>query len=211
MALVKGLMGVNVAVFGYGLYAREQHKQGYSSNLAKFMTNMTMSVNGFKRGYYWQAITSVFTHIDPIHLLFNMATFWFMGKFLAASSCITPGRYMAIVLGSGVAGSLGYLKSQEYKSQTDRFAEHQRGLGFSGALMGVTTVAACLSPRTKVAIWGVLPVPLGVLTLCYALYDGYYLNSKNSRTAHSGHLGGTAFGLLYYFLKLRGLKIPGSL
>jgi membrane associated rhomboid family serine protease len=42
--------------------------------------------------------------------------------------------------------------------------------------------------------------------LGYAAYDGYYLNSENSRIGHAGHLGGLAFGIGYYLLRLRGLR-----
>jgi membrane associated rhomboid family serine protease len=41
----------------------------------------------------------------------------------------------------------------------------------------------------------------------YAVYDGYYLNDNKSRVGHAGHLGGLAFGIAYYLLRLRGLRV----
>lgn len=73
--------------------------------------------------------------------------------------------------------------------------------------MGLTSVAACLAPHAKFQIYGIIPVPLWGLCAAYGLYDGYYLNDNNSRIGHAGHLGGLAFGLAYYLLVLRGLKV----
>ncbi|KZM22593.1 serine-type endopeptidase [Ascochyta rabiei] len=210
MVLLKGLMGVNVAVWGYGMYARAQAKEGHPGNYFKFMQNMTMNLTEFKRGYYWQAVTSMFTHQDFFHIGANLFTFWYLGRGLAAMP-VTPGQFMFIVLGSGLSGSLLWLAQQEQKLQAGDHNIRQRGLGFSGALLGATTVLACFQPRNTVHIYGIVPVPLGLVVLGYAFYDGYYLHSENSRVAHAGHLGGLAFGLAYYFLKLRRLRFPGSL
>lgn len=210
MVLLKGLMGVNLAVWGYGIYTFAQARQGYSENYRSFMQNMTMNVTEFKNGYYWQAITSVFTHENFLHIGFNLLTFWYMGRTLAALP-VTLGQFMSIVLGSGLTGSLGWLAQQEQKQQAGGYNIRQRGLGFSGAVLGTLTVVACFQPRAKVYIYGILPLPLGLVALGYAAYDGYYLNSENTHTAHAGHLGGLAFGLAYYFLKLRKLQFPGSL
>jgi membrane associated rhomboid family serine protease len=44
------------------------------------------------------------------------------------------------------------------------------------------------------------------LAVGYGVYDGYYLNDNKSRIGHAGHLGGAAFGFLYYIWRLRGLR-----
>lgn len=210
MALLKGLMGVNVAIWGYGMYAWGQAKEGHPANYVKFMQNMTMNITEFKNGYYWQAITAAFTHKDFFHIAANLFTFWYMGRGLAGMP-VTPGQFMVIIFGSALSGSLFWLWQQDQKLKMGGADIRQRGMGFSGALLGAVSVLACLQPRSKVFIYGVVPVPLGILALGYAFYDGYYLNSQNTRTAHAGHVGGMAFGVAYYFLKLRGLRLPGSL
>jgi membrane associated rhomboid family serine protease len=209
MFLVKGLVGINVAVFGYSIYATEQAKQGYMENFRKYYQNMTMSLRDVKNGYYWQTITCVFAHSGLMHIAFNMLTFWSLGGALAALP-VTPGQFMLIVFGSGLAGSLLWLGQENMKEQAGAVSR-QRAMGFSGALIGAVTVVACFMPRNQVSLFGVVPVPLWLLTVGYAAYDGYYLNSENTRTAHAGHLGGLAFGLAYYFLRLRRLQYPGSL
>jgi membrane associated rhomboid family serine protease len=101
----------------------------------------------------------------------------------------------------------GYLFNRYYALQsTHQPHDHARGLGFSGAIMGLSTVAACLAPQAKFALYGIIPVPLWALVTGYAVYDGYYLNSAESRIGHAGHLGGLAFGVVYYLARLRGLR-----
>jgi membrane associated rhomboid family serine protease len=203
MNVIYGLIGVNTAIFGYAVYAKMQAKQGYMQNLIKFTQNFTLNLTEVKYGRWYQTITSVFTHTDLFHYLGNMVSFYFLGQFLAATPLITPGRFLVIALGSGLSGSVYYLFHRQQKVRRSGGVDHTRGLGFSGAIMGVSAVAACLYPSAKVHLYGIVPVPLWGLVAGYALYDGYYLNENNGRISHAGHLGGLAFGLVYYLARLR--------
>jgi membrane associated rhomboid family serine protease len=202
-------MGTNIAVFGYAYYLKEQARQGYQGPFEKFMEKMTLNLTAFQHGNYLSALTSVFTHVDIGHIFSNMFTVYFMGSFLASAPVITPFRYLTIALGSGLAGSAGYLFNRYYQLQAQgpRAADYTYGLGFSGAVMGISSVAACLAPHSRVLIYGIVPMPLWALVTGYAFYDGYFVNNPNSRIGHAGHLGGLAFGLVYYLARLRGLRI----
>ena len=135
-----------------------------------------------------------------------MFTVYFLGGMLAASPVITPMRFAMIAMGSGMSGAAGYLYNRYLQTQSSGMRDYTRGLGFSGAVMGISSVAACLAPTAKVAIYGIIPVPLWALVAGYAVYDGYYVNSTNTRIGHAGHLGGLGFGIVYYFARLRGLR-----
>jgi membrane associated rhomboid family serine protease len=207
MNILYGLMGLNVAIFGYAMYAKQQAISGFSGPYLKFMRHMSLNLtNVLHNGAYYQMLTSVFAHVDIWHLAGNMLTAYYLGSFLCYAPIITPIRFLQIAIGSGVAGSIGYLW-QRYLVTGGKGVDGSRGLGFSGALMGITSVAACLAPTAKVYIYGIIPLPLWATVAGYAAYDGYYLNNSSSRVAHSGHLGGLAFGIAYYLLKLRGLRI----
>ncbi|KAF1920559.1 hypothetical protein BDU57DRAFT_508929 [Ampelomyces quisqualis] len=198
------LMGVNVAVFGYAMYAKAQAQSGFPQLLLKHMHNWTLNyTHVIHNGMYWTLLTSAFSHIQIWHLTANMLTTYYLGQFLCSAAIITPARLLTIAIGSGVTGSLGFLY-QRYLVTGGKGVDYASGLGFSGVVMGITSVAACLTPTAKVAIYGIIPVPLWGVVLGYAVYDGYYLNT-NDRTAHAGHLGGLVFGIAYYLLKLRGL------
>jgi membrane associated rhomboid family serine protease len=201
-------MGTNIAIFGYAMYLKAQAMQGFQQPFIRFMQKMTLNLTEFRNGAYLSILTSMFTHVDIGHIFSNMFTVYFLGSFLASAPSITPLRYLTIALGSGLSGSIGYLFNRYYQVQAQGpgARDYVRGLGFSGAVMGISSVAACLAPQARVAIWGIIPMPLWALVTGYAVYDGYYLNSADSRIGHAGHLGGLAFGLVYYFAKLRGLR-----
>jgi membrane associated rhomboid family serine protease len=170
------------------------------------MLNMSLNLTEVLHGHYLPIITSVFTHIDIGHIASNMFSVYFLGRFLASSPLITPARYLIIALGSGLTGSIGYLLNR-YTTSPSPQTDQTRGLGFSGAIMGLSSVAACLAPTAKFHLYGIVPVPLWALVTGYAVYDGYYLQSAESRVGHAGHLGGLAFGVVYYVARLRGLRI----
>lgn len=201
-------MGTNIAVFGYAMYLKAQAQQGYQLPLVRFMQKMTLNMSDVQRGSYLPILTSMFTHVDIGHIFSNMFTVYFLGGFLASAPVITPLRFWTITLGSGISGSIGYLVNRYYQLQVQGpgTRDYTRGMGFSGAVMGISSVAACLAPQARVAFWGIVPMPLWALVAGYAVYDGYFLNSSDTRIAHGGHLGGLAFGLVYYAAKLRGLR-----
>ena len=51
----------------------------------------------------------------------------------------------------------------------------------------------------------VLPVPMWLLLPSYIAWDSYWLNAENSTVGHAAHLGGVAFGGLFYlgFMRAR--------
>lgn len=208
-AVLYTLMGTNIAIFGYAMYLKQQAQQGYQLPLIRFLQKMTLNYSEFKNGSYLPLLTSTFTHLDLGHIFSNMFTVYFLGSFLASAPVITPLRFLTIALGSGLSGSVGYLVNRYYQLQAQgRGAQDRtRGMGFSGAVMGISSVAACLAPQARVAIWGIIPMPLWALVAGYAVYDGYYLNSADTRISHAGHLGGLAFGLAYYVARLRGVRL----
>lgn len=207
--ILKGFIGVNVALYGYHMYTWLQAKQGYMDNFKNYMQNWTMNLRDVKNGYWWQPVTCMFSHGGIIHIGFNMLTFWSLGRTLCAMP-VTPGQFTLVVLGSGLAGSLSWLIQKELQEEAGAY-KPSRALGFSGAVTGTVTALACFMPREKIGLFGVINMPLWLFVVGYGLYDGYYLNGENNNVAHAGHLGGMAFSLAYYFVSLRKLRYPGSI
>ncbi|RMZ70488.1 rhomboid family [Pyrenophora seminiperda CCB06] len=207
-AVLYTLLGTNLAVFGYAMYLKEQARQGHPLPFKEFTQKMTLSLPDFQHGSYLPILTSTFTHLDIGHLLANMFSLYFLGSFLASAPVITPLRYFTIAIGSGLAGSVGWLFHRYYQRQAKAPGKWHtaRGSGFSGSIMGLSTVAACLTPHARFFLMGIVPMPLWALVTGFAVFDGYYLNSLDSNIGHAGHLGGLAFGLLYYVARLRTFR-----
>jgi membrane associated rhomboid family serine protease len=77
-----------------------------------------------------------------------------------------------------------------------------QALGASGAVMGMGSAAAFLSPFAPIAVM-FIPMPLWVATIGYVAADTYFLNSERSKVGHAAHLGGFVFGVAYYASCLR--------
>jgi membrane associated rhomboid family serine protease len=83
-------------------------------------------VPGVADGAPWQLVTSIFAHVEPWHLGFNMLALWVLGPQL--ERVLGRARYLALYLLSGLAGSVAiYWLSPEYQST----------LGASGAVFGL--------------------------------------------------------------------------
>ena len=131
-------------------------------------------------GWYWQLFTSLFVHVDVIHLFLNMVFLLIFG--LRAEELFSVGEFFTIYLASGLVGSLLTL------------------------LMPLNTVSAGASG----AIFGMFGAVLIYLremlggSIISALIIAFYfllLNSVSPQINLFAHFGGLLAGLLIgYFL-----------
>jgi len=130
----------------------------------------------------WILLTSMFLHGNPSHLLFNMYALFLFGSLVEQR--IGPKRFIAVYLGAGVAAA--FLSSFFY-----RFA-----LGASGAIMAITGLLIILMPNLRLLLFFVVPMPLWVAGIIYALMDVFGIFFP-SGVGNIAHLAGLGFGLLY--------------
>ena len=111
-----------------------------------------------------------------------------------------PVQHLGVLLaGSAFSGSAGYIYNESQK----KLRRTRSALGASGMVMGLGSAAALLAPSTTMLLFGIVPVPMWALIAGYFAADAYYLDAQDARVAHAGHLGGLAFGVAYYALRLR--------
>jgi membrane associated rhomboid family serine protease len=132
-------------------------------------------VSGVGDGAWWQVITSVFTHVEPLHIGLNMLTLYFLGPLVEA--VLGRARFLALYLVSGLTGSAAVMLFS---------ASHQQTLGASGALFGLMGALVVLSRKVggdyqQILIW------LG-LNLVFTF--------TVSGISWQGHLGGLVGGVL---------------
>lgn len=83
-------------------------------------------VPGVHDGAYWELVTSMFTHVQPLHLVFNMLALWFLGAQL--EQVLGRARFLAVYFLSGLAGSVSvYWLAGEFSAT----------VGASGAIFGL--------------------------------------------------------------------------
>ncbi len=130
-------------------------------------------VDGVSDGAFWQLLTSMFTHVEPWHLGFNMVALWVLGPQL--ESLLGRGRYLALYLVSGLVGSVTvYWLS----------AEQTTTVGASGAIFGLMGALVVVG----------LKVGGNVQTLLVWIGINVVLTFTLANVSWQGHFGGLVGG-----------------
>jgi len=80
-------------------------------------------------------------------------------------------------------------------------------VGASGAISGVVTLAACMMPRYRLYLFGVFPISMLWLAILFIALDiSRVIGDSAGNIAVEAHLGGAAFGFLWYRFVLRKNK-----
>lgn len=144
----------------------------------------------------WTIITSVFTHEEIWHLLFNMISLYFLGRFLLRLT--GNNKFLITYLGGGILGSIFFLLWSEPGTWV---------IGASGAVFALGGALVVLAPKMRVLIFPIpVPIPLWVAILIL-LALSFITNIPDipgvPQIAWQAHLGGLIFGLAagFYYRK----------
>lgn len=130
---------------------------------------------GVADGAVWQLVTSMFTHVSPLHIGFNMLALWVLGPQLELA--LGRARFLALYLLSGLGGSaFVYLLSSEYGST----------FGASGAVFGLMGALLILAVKVRGDVRTIL-MWIG-LNAAITLFGRGFISWQ-------GHLGGFLGGL----------------
>jgi len=139
----------------------------------------------------WGLFTSIFSHFDLWHLLFNMLFLYFAGKFF--ETIFDQKRLLATYLIGGIIGGLVELLAHFiffHNSSNSPFV-----VGASGSIMAIFAAIAFYSPNTKVMLFGVFPIRLFILALFFLLKDIIGIGQEDG-IAHFAHIGGAILGVV---------------
>ncbi len=156
----------------------------------------------------WTIVTSIFAHGGLQHLLVNGIVLFFFGP--ALESLIGSKRFTLLFLGTGVAAGLAHVLVFSYALPAAGIlpASGRGVVGASGAIMGLLGTLTVLAPNITVYLMFILPLPLWLVTIGYALYDLADLFTPGGNVANLAHLAGLAIGLYYgWYLKDQGLRV----
>lgn len=163
---------------------------------------LNLSVEGLARGQVWRLLTYGFCHGDLWHILFNMYIFWIFGKRL--EGIYGSREFLSMYLTAIIFSGLCHVCYQLVTGETHGV------IGASGGVYAVEVLAAMHFPTMVILLMFVFPVQLRYLVIGLIALDiiGF---SKQDGIAHAAHLGGAAFGYLYYKSSWRISPILGSL
>jgi membrane associated rhomboid family serine protease len=186
------------AVFVVQLLTRGTHPpdQGPFSDLFSLHADLLT-----KPWHFFQLLTYGFLHDvwDFKHILFNMFTFWFIGRTI--ENRYGPREFLAYYLLAIVAAGLVWLVGAMV---VDRTLTPAGGIvmGASGGVIAVVVLFCLNYPHQMLYIWGVLPVPAWALGIVYVAVDIFGAGGRpvggDQHIAYTAHLGGALFAVLYY-------------
>ena len=137
------LIGINVAVWlliqatgGRAQHAGRQAGAAAPTSRRSCPARPTAGVPidwllGVADGAWWQIVTSMFTHVEPLHIGFNMLALYFLGPML--ENVLGRTRFLALYLVSGIAGSAAVmLLSDPHRPDPGRLGRDLRADGSAG-------------------------------------------------------------------------------
>jgi membrane associated rhomboid family serine protease len=139
---------------------------------------------GVVDGAYWQLVTSMFSHVQPWHIGFNMLALWVLGPQLELA--VGRVRFLALYLVSGLAGgALVLWLGPEYSLGGT--------LGASGAIFGLMGALGVVALKVGGDV-------RGVLTWIGINFVFTFLIANISWQGHvGGFLAGTAIGAILVY------------
>jgi membrane associated rhomboid family serine protease len=152
--------------------------------------------------YFWTFLTSMFMHspISISHLLFNMITLLFIGSFV--ERLIGKKRFLWLYFIGGLLASLTFVLLSGFFGTTPLGAKifsdpMTMAVGASGAIFALGGLLAVLTPKMKVLVMFIIPMPMwmamiGLVFVLWAVSLGLPLGVGNT-----AHFGGLMVGVIY--------------
>jgi membrane associated rhomboid family serine protease len=139
----------------------------------------------------WGLITSIFSHFEFMHFLFNMLFLFFAGQLY--EQLFGGKKLLNIYILGGIAGGLLEIVAHELFPALSN--SQSIVVGASGSIMAIFIAAAMYRPNTKIMLFGILPIRIIVLAGIYFIYDLLSLGMPDG-TAHFAHIGGGMIGII---------------
>lgn len=193
--MVMTLVLINIAVYLIEMLFTDQSGDHPENKLVEFGAMYVSSLT--KPWLWWQAVTSGFLH-DPFsiwHVIGNMFVLWMFGRDVEK----VYGKreflrfYMTTLVFASVAWAL-------WSRQMHPHIENLSAIGASGAVTGILTLYILHFPRRTLLLYFVVPVPAWAVGVFIIGSDLIAELNQQDNIAHSAHLAGAAFALIYYKL-----------
>ena len=167
--------------------------ENYNSSSSLFAWWFALPINNLEGFIFkpYTLITSMFLHIDILHVFFNMLILYFLGKIFL--NYFNQKQLFGLYILGGLIGGLALLIitniSPYFKVSTVAY-------GASAAVMAIVIGVITYTPKTSVNLFGVFPVKILWIGVFFVLSDIIYFYDSNTG-GHIAHLVGAGVG--YWF------------
>jgi membrane associated rhomboid family serine protease len=156
-----------------------------------------LQIDAFQSGHVWGLVTYAFLHDERslLHILVNMFVFYMVAPDLLQRR--GPRELIAVYLASAAFSGAAFL--------VWAFATNSGNpvVGASGAVNALVVIFALANPKATLYLFGIVPMRGVGLVVVKVLFDLLPMLSNpqpvdgGTLVAHSAHLGGILFGVLY--------------
>ncbi|KAJ1985114.1 hypothetical protein H4R34_000191 [Dimargaris verticillata] len=205
--VIFSILGLNALVYLCWGIGQERLRLAGDDHFIGFMQrHFVTSLANYEEHRYWTLLTSCFSQMTTIHLAFNMFALYSFGVPVVQLMGARP--FLIFYTLAGITSSIVSLVGQRFRMTmgNPRTVNRQSGsVGASGAVLATLTLFAMVYPSSKILLV-FIPVNSQAAIAVLAAYDLVNLfKNPNSLIDSAGHLGGTMFGLGYYYLLLKPL------
>lgn len=150
----------------------------------------------YHRKQYYRFLTHAFLHVDWTHLLFNMITLFFFGRYVEQAYISDFGNsgiffyvilyFFAIVI-SSLPSFIKHRNDHTYNS-----------IGASGAVSAVLFTYILFEPFGKIYIFFIpIGIPAIIFGVLYLIYSAYMARKNMDNIGHDAHFWGAVFGFVF--------------
>ncbi|KAG0476725.1 hypothetical protein HPP92_013566 [Vanilla planifolia] len=144
-------------------------------------------------GHYWRIITSAFSHINILHLIFNMSALWSLGM-VEQLEHLGLGIYfylhytlVLLVLSGLLVLGVYHVLIQKFKLE---YFRRVTAVGYSCVVFGWMTILAVKQPSTKLNLFGILSLPISFAPFESLIFTSIIV----PQASFIGHLSGIVVG-----------------
>jgi uncharacterized protein len=167
--------------------------------LATSIKSSLIGTLGLSPAYFldspWTLITSLFVHQGLWHLLFNMIALFFFGMVLYQK--VGQNRFLAVYFIGGILGNVAFILLNASLGVLV--------VGASGAVYAIAGALVVMMPKMRVALWGIIPMPLWVFVIVFLGLLSLPPFTGNN-IAWQAHMGGLVAGLVAGYIFRKGRR-----
>ena len=166
--------------------------------------HFVLTIRNLQAWRVWTLVTTSFSHLDATHLLMNLIGLYVFGR--PVRNALGDKELLKLYLAGGIVASIGHVIANLIHIVDVGAA------GASGSVMAIAVVFAALFPKATLLLNFFIPIKAWLAVLLFIVIDlvgAFGVTSVDAvlnpggNIAHAAHLGGAAFGGLYYLLWIR--------
>jgi membrane associated rhomboid family serine protease len=199
--LTYAVIAVCAIVFLFEIFYALQYgsigSDGFNNGLSILFENFGFSFQNLLDKRIWVFITSIFLHAEPEHLFLNMIALFFFGRVVEME--LGRKKFFLVFFLSAIIGNVAFLIFSFITGSLGTIV-----IGASAAIFGLLGFAMLVKPFELIFYPYLIPVPLILVAMLYALYNiaSFVLvasSLQESDISFVSHIGGLATGMIFGF------------